>query len=70
MIKLVNLTNSDILHLKEYTQVISPQATALDMLQGEYQAYLGYLLPTLAVTIMKLENIFQARFPSLSASRW
>ncbi len=62
-IKLSNFTNADILYLKEYAQVMSPVATALDMLQGENQAYLGCLLPTLAVSMMKLENNLSGAVP-------
>jgi hypothetical protein len=55
-IKLTPFTTGEITYLKEYAQVMSPVAIALDMLQGEEQAYLGCLLPTLALTIMQLES--------------
>jgi hypothetical protein len=56
-LKVPAFTSGDILFLKEYAKVMEPVAVALDMLQGEEQAYLGCLLPTLAVTIMKLEGV-------------
>jgi hypothetical protein len=56
-IKISNFTNADVLFLKEYAQVMSHVAISLDMLQGEEQAYLGCLLPTLAVTTMNLEKV-------------
>jgi hypothetical protein len=68
-IKLSNFTNADILYLKEYAQVMGPVATALDLLQGENQAYLGCLLPTLGVAMKKLEKNLSGSVPSLSASR-
>ncbi|CAG9793862.1 unnamed protein product [Diatraea saccharalis] len=37
--------------------VMAPVANALDRIQGEAQAYLGSLLPTIAATVYKLKNI-------------
>jgi hypothetical protein len=62
-IKLSNFTNADILYLKEYAQVMGPVATALDLLQGENQAYLGCLLPTLGVAMKKLEKNLSGSVP-------
>jgi hypothetical protein len=56
--KIPNFTSSDVLFLKEYAQVICHVAISLDMLQGEEQAYLGCLLPTLAVLTMNLRKVF------------
>jgi hypothetical protein len=56
-IKILNFTSSDVLFLKEYSQVLCHVAISLDMLQGEEQAYLGCLLPTLAVLIMNLRKV-------------
>lgn len=36
---------------------MAPVAGALDQIQGEAQAFLGSLLPTIAVTVLKLRNI-------------
>lgn len=36
---------------------MAPVANALDRIQGEAQAYLGSLLPTIAATVYKLKNI-------------
>jgi hypothetical protein len=51
-----SFTAHDMVFLKEYAKVMEPMATALDLLQGESQAYLGCLLPTLAVAQMLLED--------------
>lgn len=40
-----------------FLQVMSPVAKALDLIQGEAQAYLGTLLPTIATTVFKLQNL-------------
>lgn len=55
-VKITPFTTSDILYLKEYAKVMEPVAIALDKLQGEEQAYLGCLLPTVAVTMMRLDD--------------
>ncbi len=55
-VKATPFTSNDILYLKEYAKVMEPVAIALDKLQGEEQAYLGCLLPTVAVTLMRLED--------------
>ncbi len=54
-VKVTSFTSADIEHLKEYAQVMTPVAMALDKLQGEDLAYLGCLLPTLAVSIIRLK---------------
>ncbi|XP_034018620.1 uncharacterized protein LOC117503486 [Thalassophryne amazonica] len=56
-LKLQNFTDSEVCFLKEYAQVMSNVAKALDKVQGEDQAYLGSLLPTVAATIMKLKEV-------------
>jgi hypothetical protein len=56
--KIPNFTSSDVLFLKEYAQVMCHVAISLEMLQGEEQAYLGCLLPTLAVLTMNLRKVF------------
>ena len=55
-LKLQGFTDVDIAFLKEYGQVMAPVARALDIVQGEDQAYLGFTLPTLAVTMKNLEQ--------------
>ena len=55
-VKVNPFTGNDILYLKEYAKVMEPVAKALMILQGEEQAYLGCLLPTVAFTIMNLEG--------------
>jgi hypothetical protein len=47
-LKLQSFTDSEVSFLKEYAQVMSNVAKALDKIQGEDQAYLGSLLPTVA----------------------
>ena len=52
-LKLQCLNNSDVAFLKEYDQAMESVAKALDVpdvVQGEKHAYLGCLLPTLAIT--------------------
>lgn len=41
----------------EYIQILEPIATAIDVLQGEKNCYLGYVLPTLYVIKTKLTEI-------------
>lgn len=38
---------------------MSPVARALDLIQGAVHAYLGTLLPTIATTVFKLQDINQ-----------
>ncbi|MEL7308304.1 MAG: hypothetical protein AAGK05_10865 [Pseudomonadota bacterium] len=47
----------DVTFLKEYAKVMAPIAKSLDKLQGEEDAYLGVLLPTIAITLRKLDDI-------------
>jgi hypothetical protein len=60
-VKVASFTTADIDYLKEYAQVMGPVAKALDKLQGEDLAYLGCLLPTLAVTIIRLTSTKDTR---------
>uniref|UniRef100_A0A672F8K3 HAT C-terminal dimerisation domain-containing protein n=1 Tax=Salarias fasciatus TaxID=181472 RepID=A0A672F8K3_SALFA len=55
-LKLQSFPDSEIDFLKEYAQVMSSVAKALIKIQGEDQAYLGSLLPTVAPTIVKLKE--------------
>ncbi|GBP28278.1 hypothetical protein EVAR_11737_1 [Eumeta japonica] len=49
--------DQDVDIIKEYVKVMSPVARTLDLIQGEAQAYLGTLLPTIAATMFKLQNL-------------
>jgi hypothetical protein len=48
-------------YIKEYCKVNKPIALALDMLQGEAQAYFGTLLPTISGAKQKLQHMIDAR---------
>ncbi|KAB0795331.1 hypothetical protein PPYR_12170 [Photinus pyralis] len=56
-LKVRTFNDQDVTILKEYVKVMSPVARALDQVQGEAQAYLGSLLPTVAATVFKLKDI-------------
>uniref|UniRef100_A0A3B5MX22 BED-type domain-containing protein n=1 Tax=Xiphophorus couchianus TaxID=32473 RepID=A0A3B5MX22_9TELE len=56
-LKLQTFTDSDVGFLSEYGQVMCIIAKALDKIQGEDQAYLGSLLPTVAATVMRLKEV-------------
>ncbi|XP_054881487.1 uncharacterized protein LOC129355892 isoform X3 [Poeciliopsis prolifica] len=56
-LKLQPFTDSDVGFLSEYGQVMCNVAKALDKIQGEDQAYLGSLLPTVAATVMRLKEV-------------
>ncbi|XP_007566495.1 uncharacterized protein LOC103147880 isoform X1 [Poecilia formosa] len=56
-LKLQTFTSSDVGFLSEYVQVMCNVAKALDKIQGEDQAYLGSLLPTVAATVMRLKEV-------------
>ena len=45
---------TDIAFLREYVMVMAPVAAALDILQGEQQCALGYVLPTISTSKKKL----------------
>ena len=55
-LKLQSLSDTDVAFLKEYEQVMASVAKALDVVQGENHAYLGCLLPTLAITVRRLRE--------------
>jgi hypothetical protein len=44
----------EIAFLREWAQIMGPVAQALDIIQGEETGYLGYLLPTVVATKIKL----------------
>lgn len=61
-VKVPNFTQVDIDFLQEYVSVMGPVAHALDKLQGENQAYLGCLLPIIAVTSLNLKKINEEKY--------
>ncbi|KAG5868429.1 hypothetical protein JTB14_029045 [Gonioctena quinquepunctata] len=56
-LKIPTFNDQDVTVMKEYAKVMAPVANALDRIQGEAQAYLVSLLPTIAATVYKLKNI-------------
>ena len=63
---LPRLTPQEINFLKEYSEVMSPLAQALNLLQGEHNMYMGFLLPTLTALKQKLIKLTMCR-PLLEA---
>ena len=61
VLRSVNLTLSADDHnfIRQFVLCYAPFAKALDFLQGEKQAYLGYLLPTLARLREMLQNVIE-----------
>ena len=51
------LSVSQVNFIKEYCLVMQPLACALDILQGERNMYIGYLLPTLVSLELKLKSL-------------
>ena len=51
------LSASQVNFIKEYCLVMQPLACALDILQGERNMYIGYLLPTLVSLELKLKSL-------------
>ena len=60
-LELAPFTVTEMNYIKEYCKVSEPVAVALDMLQGEAQAYFGTLLPTIIVAKQMLEAMINAR---------
>jgi hypothetical protein len=56
-LELAPFTASGMNYIKEYCKVSEPVAVALDMLQGEAQAYFGTLLLTIIVAKQMLETM-------------
>ena len=54
---LERFTSQEIELIKEYVEVMSPLAIALDILQGEEHAYTGVLIPTIYGLIKQLETM-------------
>ena len=50
------LTHSDIVFLKEYAATLKPLATAIDILQGEKNCYMGYVLPTIQSLMSNIQS--------------
>lgn len=53
---LTRFAPNEITFMKEYCKVMAPLATSLDLLQGDKQVYMGYLLPTLYALEKKMET--------------
>ncbi|XP_052454760.1 uncharacterized protein LOC128015104 [Carassius gibelio] len=51
-----HLMSHGVTYLKEYVDVLKPEATALDILQGEQICYLGIVMPTLLTLKRKLQE--------------
>ena len=49
-------TTAETTFIGEYCDIMKPVAQALDILQGDKHAYLGYLLPTIALLKKKLQR--------------
>ena len=56
-----NFDTEDIKFLKEYVSVMSHVAIPLDQLQGEEQAYLGYLLPVITTSWFNLQEMLKKK---------
>ena len=56
-VDIAQFVQSDIAFLKEYIDVMAPVAASLDILQGEQNCSLGYVLPTLTVLKGKLQKV-------------
>ena len=54
------LSAAEIKFIKEYCLVMRPVAQALDYLQGEYNMYLGHLLPTIVSLKQMLRDVNQS----------
>ena len=54
MLCMVKHLPAEIRFLWEYVDVVQPLAKALDILQAEKEAYMGYLVPTLCMLQEKL----------------
>ncbi len=60
-LELAPFTATEMNYIKEYCKVSEPVAVALDMLQGEAQAYFGTLLPTIIVAKQMLDAMINTR---------
>lgn len=73
-LKLLPFTREEEDYLKEYILVMRPIAAALDKLQAEEQAYLGCMLPILALTVLSLrearDNNLQFCLPLVEVLQW
>ena len=49
-------TSSDLLFIKEYVQIMSHTTKALNIIQGEKNAFIGYLLPVLNILMVKMNE--------------
>ena len=60
-LELKPFTATEMNYIREYCKVSEPVAVALDMLQGEAQAYFGTLLPTIIVAKQMLDAMINTR---------
>lgn len=56
-LEVIPLSVNQVHFIKEYCCVMQPLACALDILQGEQNMYVGYLLPTLVSLESKLKSL-------------
>jgi hypothetical protein len=56
-LEVIPLSVNQVNFIKEYCCVMQPLACALDILQGEQNMYIGYLLPTLVSLKFKLKSL-------------
>lgn len=62
----LQLTNTDILYLKEYVECSAPLAVAIDLLQSEKNIFFGVLIPTLVSLDIKLRALQKKNMAVLS----
>ena len=62
------LVQQEVAFLREYTSVMEPVAQALDALQGDRNASLGFVLPTLKLLRTKLNAVLLSQAKPLHAA--
>ena len=61
LLKLNFYFSGDVLFLKEFHKTMHPVSQALDILQSEEKAYLGMLLPTIAMCLKRLRDMKESK---------